>query len=384
MIVVIADDLTGAAEIGGIGLTYDLKPEIVCGAELNSAADLLIIATDTRSMPEKEALDATERITKKIAEIKPELIFKKVDSVLRGHVIVELAVHLKTLQLNTALLVPANPALGRTIENGRYFINGHPVHLTSFGNDPEFSITHSEVHSMLRVDKNCITIRKKNDLLPEHGITVGECVTCEDLAEWVTRGGKNTLLAGGAGLFKALLESLGLRQRPGQDNERGLTQPALFVCGTTFSKSQVAVAKVSRNGGPVSYMPHDIITMAEPHETLFDRWAAEIISLLEVYGKAVIAIHPRDSVSAVVTASSLRNKKANVVKKVFDRTLIKELLIEGGSTAAAIVNNLKFNRLYPVNQLGPGVIKLKAGAEKDLFLTLKPGSYDWPFGIWNF
>ncbi|HVW14703.1 MAG TPA: four-carbon acid sugar kinase family protein [Mucilaginibacter sp.] len=384
MIVVIADDLTGAAEIGGIGSTYDLKTEIVCGTELSSAADLLIIATDTRSMPEKDALVVTERITANIAEIKPEVLFKKVDSVLRGHVIAELEAHLKTLQLNTALLVPANPALGRTIENGRYFINGHPVHLTSFAFDPEFSITSSEVHSMLRVDKDRITIRKKNDPLPKYGIAVGECATSEELPEWIARGGKDTLLAGGADLFKALLESLGLRQRPGQDNEHRPTLPALFVCGTTFSKSQIAVARVSRNGGPVSYMPHDIITLAEPHETLFDSWAAEIISLLEVYGKAVIAIHPRDSVSAAVTASNLRNKKADVVKKVFDRTLIKELLIEGGSTAAAIVNRLNFSRLYPISQLGAGVIKLKAGAEKNLFLTLKPGSYNWPSGMWNF
>jgi uncharacterized protein YgbK (DUF1537 family) len=64
--------------------------------------------------------------------------------------------------------------------------------------------------------------------------------------------------------------------------------------------------------------------------------------------------------------------------------LIKELLIEGGSTAAAIINRLKFNRLIPVNQLGPGVIKLKAIGRENLFLTLKPGSYNWPANIWNF
>ena len=71
MIAVIADDLTGAAEIGGLGLRYDLNIEIVCSNDLKSDADLLIISTDTRSMPEKEALVATELLTAKLSEIKP-------------------------------------------------------------------------------------------------------------------------------------------------------------------------------------------------------------------------------------------------------------------------------------------------------------------------
>jgi uncharacterized protein YgbK (DUF1537 family) len=117
---------------------------------------------------------------------------------------------------------------------------------------------------------------------------------------------------------------------------------------------------------------------------LFDAWAYEIISLLKNYGKAIVAVHPHTSVSAAITPSDLRNKKATVIKKVLERSLIKELLIEGGSTAAAVINRLGFNRLVPLNQLSPGVIKLKADTGDYLFLTLKPGSYNWPADIWNF
>ncbi len=384
MIAVIADDLTGAAEIGGLGLRYDLNIEIVCSNDLKSDADLLIISTDTRSIPEKEALVATELLTAKLSEIKPGLVFKKVDSVLRGHVLGELAVHLQHLHLKNALLVPANPALGRTIKNGRYFINDHPIHLTSFACDPEFSITSPEVHDMLRVDKAAIHIRKNSDELPEHGIIVGECTTEEEITKWIKRADKETLLAGGAGLFKALLESLNLRRRSVQNNKPELSYPALFVCGSTFDKSQVAIAKIKSDDGPVSYMPAEIVTLPKPSEKAFDAWADEIAALLKVHGKAIIAIHHDVAVNTAITASGLRNKKAMVVKKVFERITIKELLIEGGSTAAAIINRLKFNRLIPVSQLGPGVIKLKAIGRENLFLTLKPGSYEWPADTWNF
>ena len=384
MIAVIADDLTGAAEIGGLGLRYDLNIEIVCSNDLRSDADLLIISTDTRSMPEKEALAATELLTAKLAEIKPGLVFKKVDSVLRGHVIGELAIHLQHLHLKNALLVPANPALGRTIKNGRYFINEQPIHLTSFACDPEFSITSPEVHEMLRTDKNAIQICKNGEELPERGIAVGECTMEEEITKWIKLADKETLLAGGASLFKALLESLNLRRRSIHNDNPELTYPALFVCGSTFDKSQAVIANIKSDGGPVSYMPDEIVTLPKPSEKAFDAWANEIAVLLNEQGKAIIAVHQDISVNGAITASSLRNKKAMVVKKVFERIAIRELLIEGGSTAAAIVNRLQFNRLIPVNQLGPGVIKLKAIGRENLFLTLKPGSYDWPVDTWNF
>lgn len=384
MIAVIADDLTGAAEIGGLGLRYDLNIEIVCSNDLTSDADLLIISTDTRSMPEKEALVATELMTAKLAEIKPGLVFKKVDSVLRGHVLGELAIHLQHLHLKNALLVPANPALGRTIKNGRYFINENPIHLTSFACDPEFAITSPEISEMLRTGKNTIQIYKNGEELPERGIAVGECSTEEEITKWVKRADKETLLAGGAGLFKALLESLNLRRRPTVNGNSELTYPALFVCGSTFDKSQTAIANIKSNGGPVSYMPSEIVTLPQPSHKAFDDWADEIAALLNEHGKAIIAIHNDISANTAITASSLRNKKAMVVKKVLERIVIKELLIEGGSTAAAIINRLKFSRLIPVNQLGPGVIKLKAIGRENLFLTLKPGSYDWPADTWNF
>ena len=112
MIVVIADDFTGAAELGGIGLKYGLTVEVNTEVNVHSTADLLIVATDTRSLKLKEALAVMEKITRQVSELKPGLVFKKVDSVLRGHVVPELMVHLAGLNRIAATLAPANPAQG--------------------------------------------------------------------------------------------------------------------------------------------------------------------------------------------------------------------------------------------------------------------------------
>ena len=95
MIVVIADDFTGAAELAGLGLRYGLRVEMSTVVNQDTDAELLIIATDTRSVSKDEARQEMEKATCEILKLKPELIFKKVDSVLRGHILAEL-----TAQLN--------------------------------------------------------------------------------------------------------------------------------------------------------------------------------------------------------------------------------------------------------------------------------------------
>jgi uncharacterized protein YgbK (DUF1537 family) len=66
---------------------------------------------------------------------------------------------------------------------------------------------------------------------------------------------------------------------------------------------------------------------------------------------------------------------AKTVKLVVERNVIKELFIEGGSTATAVLQELNIRHLSPVNELKRGVVRMKAG---DLYITVKPGSYELP------
>ena len=65
--IVIADDITGAAEIAGIAFSKGQQVSLVCGSSVccdNVAAQTTVIATDTRSMSEAEAVAETLRIAK--------------------------------------------------------------------------------------------------------------------------------------------------------------------------------------------------------------------------------------------------------------------------------------------------------------------------------
>src|SRR5262245_30118073 len=132
MIGVVADDLSGAAEIGAVGLRHGLRAEIVVAGQPGGQADLVCIDTDSRSCNSDEAGQRAAAAVRRLIESGAQQIYKKVDSVLRGRVLAELEAMLKELQLKSALLVPANPSLGRVIKEGRYFIRGKLIHKTEF------------------------------------------------------------------------------------------------------------------------------------------------------------------------------------------------------------------------------------------------------------
>ena len=62
-IAVIADDLTGAAEFNGIALRFGCTTYLGLGTEVNAAADVIVMSTDSRSMLLSAALETTEKIT---------------------------------------------------------------------------------------------------------------------------------------------------------------------------------------------------------------------------------------------------------------------------------------------------------------------------------
>src|SRR6185436_8671733 len=140
MIAVITDDLTGAAELAGISLRYGLKVSVCLNDEVAPGVDVLILDTNSRSLKKEEALKVNAEAAKKIVQLKPGFIYKKIDSVLRGYVVDELKAQAQVAGFNKVFILPANPSLGRTIENVEYFIEGKRINETGFVSDPEFPI----------------------------------------------------------------------------------------------------------------------------------------------------------------------------------------------------------------------------------------------------
>jgi uncharacterized protein YgbK (DUF1537 family) len=74
----------------------------------------------------------------------------------------------------------------------------------------------------------------------------------------------------------------------------------------------------------------------------------------------------------------LRDTMADLVRALTETTWLKEIFIDGGSTAAAVLDALRITRLYPVGEWQRGVVRMRAG---NMHITVKPGSYPLPEDI---
>ena len=123
-IAIIADDLTGAADaIAPFAQRgYDARVGFK-GASAESPfplmeGDALAVDTATRDIPgrQEEAIQATVRqAARRLAELQPRLVFKKIDSTLRGHLRLELEAVRAEFPNRLAIVCPAFPAQGRTV-----------------------------------------------------------------------------------------------------------------------------------------------------------------------------------------------------------------------------------------------------------------------------
>jgi uncharacterized protein YgbK (DUF1537 family) len=291
-------------------------------------------------------------------------------------VLAEITAQMNVLEMKRALLVPVNPVLERIIKDGYYYINGQLIHQTGFATDPEFPIRSSAVKDMLQSNELEVNVIPKKSSLPLNGIIVGEAESMEDVSDWADYKNEEILFAGGASFFDALLKRMFVRTEK-KENET-LRSPILFISGTTYQKN---VERIERLKKIVSYMPAEIFSSTAPSKEAFESWANKITKVLSEEGKAIVAIGTQHTDNA--DPNSLRENISEVVKRVFQKAIVGELLVEGGSTAYSIIQKLGWQSFTPTEELAQGVVRMKVEERNDLHITIKPGSYEWP-AEWNF
>ncbi len=277
---IIADDITGAAEIAGIAWRKGLKvrlmvyqpnmPTTPLSSWRGAGGEALILATDTRSGTEEEAVktieelatclysgvqecrsegvqtlpsstsnsstrqlvnlstDASNLSTCQLVNSSTDIIFKKNDSVLRGHVAAELQALMRVTGKQKALLIPQNPSKGRIVKDGIYYINGTPLNQTSFAYDPEFPAKTAEAKKLLKRSAGVQECRSSDNSWTSNlsspsshlssisspkgedgrGLLLPDATTLEEIREHVAKADNDTLFAGGADMFEAVVDYL--------------------------------------------------------------------------------------------------------------------------------------------------------------------------------
>jgi len=382
LVIVIADDITGAAEIAGVCLRYGLTVSFGIDTIPKDEADVRIIATDSRSASESEAYLIHSNLAKVIYSQLPTLVFKKCDSVLRGYILTELSAMLEVCKLRNVLLQPANPATGRCIIDGTYYVGDEKIENTGFSIDPDFPAHDSSVLNLL------LQRSKKNEAIyPLHtgiikklngqGLYIPDCKSVADLRESSKMSSEKTLVCGSAAFFEQILVEKGIAKTIIKSTDKGLwLKSFLLITGTTHPESQCFAEKLKKNGCSVEKFPEHLLE-AELNETDFADWLMELKSKCSENKRLSIAISDKPIIFPN-SQTELKSRLNRVVAYLLQNCKVSDLLIEGGATTYSILKSLSFNSLNPGTEIGPGVLRMKVNNTDNLWLTIKPGSYPWP------
>lgn len=144
---IVADDLTGAADAlapfarmgfhASVG--FELKHTLTHTMEMErfplADGDALAYDTATRDVPREQLLvlqRTVRRAAHRLATLAPRVVFKKIDSTLRGHLRAELGALRAEFPDRMAIVCPAFPAQGRTVQTGVLHIHNVPWTSTEF------------------------------------------------------------------------------------------------------------------------------------------------------------------------------------------------------------------------------------------------------------
>lgn len=375
---VIADDLTGACDVGAELLPWPCGIAVrACTADGAATfavpADALCVHnTQSRTLP---PADAARRVAHALADLETGwggIVLKKIDTGLRGQLGAEIDAAMDRLGVDEAFVLPAIPEVGRTTVAGRQLIDRVPVHLTAFANDPQNPIRDASVGAAIETTsvrraavipldavRSAAGIGAAVDDARASGASVIVCDAESDAdLDRGVRGaldrGRPLLLVGSIGLARALRRVLGAdptsraRAVPGI----GATDAgALLVVGSAHPTTRGQVARATERG-LLTPVPVTSAATAEAAGLEAERLVRR--------GLAVALVPPEGPIeggSAAVLAM-LRTAALTVLARVRP----SGLALIGGETAFHVLDGLGHPPLWIEARLSPLVVRARLGA----------------------
>lgn len=367
MFCVVADDITGAAEVAGICIRYGLQVQFGIDRIPEGQVPVKVIATNSRSEDLSGARAIHRKLARQMLAENPEFIFKKCDSALRGYILPELEELGTQANIQEIPLQPSNPASGRIIQNSTYSIQGVPLHETSFAEDPEFPAFTSEVRTLL--DRNG----------PANQITANicDCTSTEELGIIAAGSKDNKLCAGSAAFFEQILqERFQHKIQMPAFRKHSLSTDFLMIVGSIHEASNRFIS--AHPEFPFYSMSSDEMNEETANllqQQLYQIWRTQKSMILSFARNKL-----PDANKQKHKQKQKQKQKSNPADLILKSNELKTLYMTGGATAYSVLQYIGKNELKVTEELAPGVIRLSSDKYD---IIIKPGSYAWPEGLFT-
>jgi uncharacterized protein YgbK (DUF1537 family) len=410
----IADDLTGGADAGAQFAKWGLKTLLITWKD-NSKIDLsryihqdvLVVNTDSRGLNPDKASSLISNLLKNYEKNLFPILYKKIDSTLRGNIGYEIDAILKRMNGALCFMAPSYPEQNRRLVGGIMIVGEKPLALTEVARSTTSPIQESHVYKLLQqqsqnsvgwidltlVASNFNGLQKAVGKEQKRGIKliIFDAVSRQDLTNVAEVGfalKKKPLFVGSAGLAEEVAKRITTSKEnpPEIFKQTEKTFKHIFIIGGTASSiTHEQLRRIEKRGIPSYHLHKNILvcddTLSQVERKELSRRVANSLSKGMVILKTIPELlQPEDSkdlpihlkIVKILADIALQSLK---LSEVAIRDLA--LILTGGDTAQSIMNILGNEGIEIEGELLEGIVRGRVigGDWNGLSIVTKAGAF---------
>jgi uncharacterized protein YgbK (DUF1537 family) len=406
----IADDLTGGADAGAQfakrslrTLLISLETDTQIDFSTYAQQDVLVVNTDSRGLSPERAYSLISRLLRNYQQDFFPILYKKIDSTLRGNIGYEIDAILKETEGSLCFMAPSYPEQNRTLVGGIMIVGEKPLALTEVARKTASPVQESHVYKILQnqsrnrvgwidlthVASSSEGLQKAVEKERQKGsrIIIFDAVSRHDLnnvADVAFLMERKPLFVGSAGLAEEVAKKLSPLR--GGALQTGKPYKYIFIIsGTASSVSHEQLKRIENRNIPVFQLsPSSILangTEAEKEKKEFSEKIANSLSrgitLLKTPSEM---LHPKDSNDLPIHLRITR-ALATVVLLALKASRIEPpdlaIILTGGETAQQVITGLGTEGIGIEGELLEGIVKghLIGGNWDGLSVITKAGAF---------
>jgi len=391
MIYVIADDLTGANDTG-VQFSkkgYNTKVSIFNKQStiiIPDNLDVFVVDTETRELKSKIAREKLRNILKRLNIDKNDMIYKKVDSTLRGNVGDEIEEIMNILKKDICVFSPSYPSHKRITIGGYLVVDQKTLGSSEYSSNNLKQIENSSIPFLLKkqtdfpvaqIDLKDVAKGQKTILLKinelyqkENKIIIIDSTNEEHLEDIFASGLKfdgQVLFSGSAGLANNF-PNIYNKNEDLKINIENSKSPVIVVAGSRNSiiKDQINYIKNKLNFYELKI---DIEQIFSNKDIILDNYTTRCIQIIR--NNRDLVIHT----NAIYNEEKLINKKlmlkynlsfrkleveikkflGELTSKIIKNSYVRNLILTGGDAALGVCKKLNIYSMNIVDELLPGI-----------------------------
>jgi uncharacterized protein YgbK (DUF1537 family) len=416
MIGVVADDITGAGDIGIMYAKSGLAAHVYSFTDPAQSlprlpmADAVILDTNSRFDEPEKAYAKVYEATMRLKQEGAARFINKTCSVFRGNIGSEFDAMLDALQEEFAVVVLGFPKNGRTTINGIHYVHGKKLEESEFRNDPVHPMHRSDLVGILQaqtnrkvgaidhfvVEQGPEALQSAIDKLRNQVQYVILDVVDQSSLQIIAKAAQNERILCGS---SALAEELAALQADDRRSSQPVDLPPMkselgifIAAGSLMPQTSAQIDYLREKGVPVLELDTlQLVSDSKKRESALDQISDQVIEILRT-GSDVL-LHSTNTAEGVQQTKQAGEKLglsnsevsrlvssalAEITASVLAETGQNRIIIAGGDTSAAVCERLNITGMRVYKEIQAGLPSCLTLSEPNLLLVLKSGSFGAP------